>query len=158
MSGLPRFSAEIFLAGDKSIVFDFKFLWNLSRKVVMLLSFQCGCEFLNFFTIELGQCIAAYFPISKQSSSVNFLYCPLLWSVLLNDSWTASYSMFPRMISFWDRNDFGSENKYVQIIFMKLARLKIWTLKRKQKRKLIVYLEYFQTFLWAHETEGKKTT
>ena len=48
-------------------------------------------------------------------------------------------------ISFWDENDFGCENKYVQIIFKKLAILKIWS------------LEYFQTFLWAHVTEGRKT-
>ena len=39
MSGLPRFSAEISLGDDKSIVFYFKFVWYLSRKVLAVPSF-----------------------------------------------------------------------------------------------------------------------
>ena len=119
MSHLPGFSAEIFLADDKPTVFDFTFLQHLSRKVFTILSFKCG--------LEPGPCIAGYFPISKRSLSVNFLHCN---SVYYN-SWTASRSIFPSMVSFFDGNNFGSQNKYVQIIFNKLPRLKIWTLKIK---------------------------
>ena len=107
-----RLSAEFFLVEDKSIDFDFRFLRYLSRKV------------WRYFYLHVNFCWFFY-SISKQFSSVSFLYCSLLWSVLFNDSWTASNSMFPSMVSFWDKKDLGSKNKYLQTIYKKLVRLKI---------------------------------
>ena len=48
MSGLPCLSAKNFLADDKSIIFDFKFLRYLSQKALPLFSLKFGGDFLNF--------------------------------------------------------------------------------------------------------------
>ena len=102
------------------------FFWQKTNRLILISGFY-GIyheKFWRYFYLNVNFCWFFYI-ISKRSSSVSFLYCSLLWSVLFNDSWTASNLMFPSMVSFWDKKDLGSKNKYLQTIYKKLVRLKI---------------------------------
>ena len=143
MSGLPCVSAKKFLADDKSIIFDFKFLRYLSQKALPLFSLKFGGDFLNFLYQNLVRVLQhTSLPQNHFFSKTSLLPC---FVVCFAQRFLDYFKFDVCDISLWDENDFGCENKYVQIIFKKLAILKIWS------------LEYFQTFLWAHETEGRKT-
>ena len=92
-------SVSGFLADDKSIAFDFKFLRYLSRNVLTVLLFKCGCEFSNFYrrTWSVSCSILPYLKRIFVCKPFILSYIVMLFA---QRPWTASNSMFHRMFSF----------------------------------------------------------